>query len=105
MDYSNGSDSFTNDDSRKKVRLWVFIAQILTTLVSSMNPPIPLHVDNGLLGVEFWFEKEASTEVVLLCHLDSYVAMNTWNLQVHQQMMTAPHLVAEYIQYDDSTPF
>ena len=32
--------------------------------------------------------------------------MNTGNLQVHQWLMTEhPHLVTEYIQYDDTTPF
>ena len=32
--------------------------------------------------------------------------MNTWNLLVHKWLMTMhPHLVAEYIKFDDSRPF
>ena len=38
--------------------------------------------------------------------MDTCAAMNTGNLAVHQWLMsTHPHLVAEYIQFDDVTPF
>ena len=84
----------------------MFIAIILTTLTSRMNPPIPLDVDNGISGVELWFGNGASLEVGLLCHLDSCTAMNIINLQAHQWLMTAhPYLVAEYVQFDNITPF
>ena len=90
----------------KKGRLWVFTAQILVTPASDSNPPMPLDVDNGLSGVELWFGCEASSEIGLLCHLDSCAVMNTGTLQVHQWLMTAhPHWVVEYIQYDNSNPF
>ena len=65
----------------------MFSEQILITPSSNLNPPIPLDVDNGL-------------------HFYSCVVMNTGNLHVHHLLITNyHHLVAEYIQYDDATPF
>ena len=65
-----------------------------------------LDVDNGLPDVELWFGHESMSEVGLLCHLESCVDMRTGKLHVHQWLITAhQHLVAEYIQYDDSDPF
>ena len=67
---------------------------------------MPFDVDNDLSGVYLWFCYEYMSEVGLLCHLDSCATMNTGNLHMHYWLMTAqPHLVAEYIQYDDSNPF
>ena len=84
----------------------MFTAQILATLASDSKPPVNLDIYNGLTGVNIWFGCKDLSEIGLLCHLDSCTAMNTGNLQVHQWLMTAhPHLVAEYIQYDDSNPF
>ena len=38
--------------------------------------------------------------------MDTCAAINTGNLLVHQWLMTThPHLVAEFIQYDDKNPF
>ena len=71
------------DASRKKSRAWVFAADIFTTPAANINPPMPLDVDNGLPGIELWFGKEENSEVGLLCHLDSWAAMNTGNLRVH----------------------
>ena len=94
------------DDNRKKGCQWIFVAKILTTPTSNLNPPMPLDVDSGLPGIELWFGRDASSEVSLLMHLDSCADINTVNLNVHQWLMnTHPYLVTEYIQYDDATPF
>ena len=94
------------DASRKKSRAWVFTAQIFTTLAANINPLMPLYVDNGLPGIELWFGNDCNSEAVLVCHLDSCAATNNGNLRVYQWLMTTyPHLVSEYIQYGDSTPF
>ena len=47
-----------------------------------------LDVDNGLPEIYLYFGDDSSTEVELLCHLDSWVAMTTGNLRVHQWLMT-----------------
>ena len=92
--------------SKGKAVQCVFRAEILTTPLSNINPPMPLDVDTGLPGVELWFGLEKPSEIGLLYHLDLCAAMNTGNLHVHQWLITThPHLVAEYIQYDDATPF
>ena len=65
--------------TRKKGRLWVITAQILATPASDSNPPMPLDVDNGLIGVELCFGSESLSEIDLLCHIDSRAAMNTDN--------------------------
>ena len=72
------------DASRKKIRAWVFTAQIFTTPAANINPPMPLGVDNGLPGIDLWFGNDCNSEVGLLCHLDSCADMNTGNLRVHQ---------------------
>ena len=90
----------------KKGRTWVFSAQVLTAPAAAYSPPIPLDIDNGLPGIELWFGKMDDSEVCLICHLYSCAVMNTGNLLVHRWLMKKyPHLVAEYIQYDDSKPF
>ena len=95
-----------DDANRKKGRLWVFNAHIFVTPTEYLNSPMPLDVDDGLPGIELWFGQNESSEVGLLCHLDSCAATNTGDLTVHQWLMTAhPHIVAEYIQFDDETPF
>ena len=39
-------------------------------------------------------------------HVDTCVTMNTGNLNVHQWLITQyPHIVAEYLQYDDAETF
>ena len=98
--------SLPPDASRKKGRLWVYVAQLLTTPTSRLCAPMPLDVDNGLPGIELWLGRDAASEVGLLMHLDSCAAMNTGNLSVHQWLMTKhPHLVVEYIKYGDAHPF
>ena len=65
-----------------------------------------LDVDNHLLVVELWFVLEELSEIGLLYHLYLCTAMNTGNLYVHRWLITTyPHLVDEYIQYHDATPF
>lgn len=94
------------DRDRKKARQWVLSAVILNTSTSEYVQPMPLDVDNGLPGIEMWFGKNEDSEVGFLCHLDTCAAMNTGNLRVHQWLMTQyPDIVAEYLQYDDETPF
>ena len=64
-----------------------------------------LDVDNGLPGIKLWFGNNEANNLVFICHLDTCVAMNTGNLAVHQWLMSSyPHLVAEYIQFDDINP-
>ena len=95
-----------SDAQRKKSRLWVFSAVILEVSQHIATPPMPIEVDNGLPGIELWFGREETDEIGLLCHMDTCAAMNTGNLAVHQWLITTqPHLVAEYIQFDDSRPF
>ena len=84
----------------------MYTAQILETPTSDVKPPMPLDVDNGLPGVELWFDREVLSEIGLLFYLDSCAVMNTVNLNVHQLLMTEhTYLVAECIQYDDATSF
>ena len=99
-------DTIPQDGERKKPRMWVFSASIMIHNEQNVAPPMPLDVDNGLPGIELWFGNNADNEMGFLCHMDTCAAMNTGNLAVHQWLMsTHPHLVAEYIQFDDITPF
>ena len=103
---SFNNTNIPSNQQRKKGRMWVFSAQILTTPANTMNPHMPLDVDNALPGIELWFSKDLSSEIGLLCHLDTCTAMNTGNLQLNQWVMTTyPYLVTEYIQYADCNPF
>ena len=103
---SHADDGFSIDTERKKGRLWVYVSPLFTTPESGMIPPIPMDVDNGLPGIEMWLGRNEVTEVGLRMNLDSCTTMNTDNLRVHQWLTTAhPHLVAEYIQFDESNPF
>ena len=101
--------SFTDPPSdvpRKKGRLWAYTANIFVSDTSSTTPPMPLDVDNGLPGIELWFGTSTKNEISFICHMDTCAAMNTGNLTVHKWLMSKyPHLVAEYIQFDDSRPF
>ena len=74
------NDNVPDDARRKKIRIWVFTAQILTTSVANINPPMPLDVDNELPGIELWFGISTSPEIGLLYHLDSCAAMNKGNI-------------------------
>ena len=56
---------------------------MLTPPTSTMNLPMPLDVANALPGIEFYFGKEPSSEIGLLCHLDLCTAMNTGNLRMY----------------------
>ena len=94
------------DEARKKGCLMVYSADIFISDTATNTPPMPLDVDNGLPGIELWFGTSPANEISFICHMDTCAAMNTGNLTVHQWLMTKyPHLVAEYIQYDDSSPF
>ena len=66
---SNGD--VMEDTRRKKSRIWIFTAQILATPAANINPSMPLDVDYGTPGIELWFGKYSSTDIGLLCHLDS----------------------------------
>ena len=67
-----------------------------------MTPPMPLDVDNSLPVIELWFGNNEKNEVGFICHTDTCAVMNTGNLEVHKWCMTShPHLVAEYIHFDD----
>jgi len=95
------------DVHRKKInRLWAYSANIFISDTTNSTPPMPLDVDNGLPGIELWFGTCQKDELCFICHMDTCAAMNTGNLTVHKWLMTKyPHLVAEYIQFDDSRPF
>ena len=99
-------DTNTEDTRRKRGRIWVFPANILIRDAATVTPPMPLDVDNGLPGIELWFGTYMDHEVGFICHMDICTAMNTGNLLIHKWLMTKhPHLVADYIQFDDSHPF
>ena len=71
-----------------------------------MAPPMPLGVDNGLPGIELWFGTSVTDEIGVICHMNTWAAMNVDNLAVYQWLVTShPHLVAKYIQFDDIMPF
>jgi len=102
----NEAEKKEEEERRKKGRLWVCFAHIMVSTQHPVTPPMPLDVDNGLPGIELWFGTESSSEVSFICHMDTCAAMNTGNLLVHQWLMSKfPHIVAEYIQYDDVKPF
>ena len=50
----------TEDARRKKTIICFFTAQIITTPAENINPLMPLDVDNGVPGIELWFDKSAS---------------------------------------------
>ena len=99
-------DTNPEDAQRKRGRIWGFSAKIIVSDAASITPTIPLDVDNGLPGIELWFGTHVDNKVGFIYHMDTCAAMNTVNLLVHKWFMTQhPHLVAEYIQFDDSYPF
>ena len=62
-----------------------------------------LDVDNELSGIELWFGTEGSKGVICLGHMNAWATINTSNLVFHQWLITThPHLVAQYIQFDDN---
>ena len=67
---------------------------------------MPLALDNGLPAAVLRFGTSVENEIPFSCHLDSYTAMNTGSLYLHQWIMTRhPHLVEKYEQFDDAHPF
>ena len=102
----NDDTKIQGDKDRKKARQWVISAMVLNTTATPYIKPMPLDVDNGLPGIEMWYGSTDDNEVGFMCHLDTCAAMNTGNLLTHQWLMTKyPHIVSEYIQYNDSEPF
>ena len=94
------------DKNRKRAREWVISAEVLNTAASTYTRHMPLDVDNGLPGVEIWFGSSDDNEIGFMYHLDTCAAMNTEKLLTHQWLITKyPHIVSEYIQYDDGEPF
>ena len=92
-----------NNDYTKKRRLWVISAQIF---ISNTNKPMPLDLDNGLPVICLQFGRSAKQEISFGCHVDTCAAMNTGNLLVHKWIMTSfPHIVAEYLEYNDTESF
>ena len=67
-----------------------------------MAPPMSLDVNNGSHGIELWFGDNEKNEVGFIWYMDTCAAMNMGNLAVYKWlMMTHPHLVVEYMQFDD----
>ena len=94
------------DTKRKRGRQWVFSAILVVVGHQVTTPQIPLDVDNKLPGIELWFGTSDENEVGFLCHMDTCAVMNTDNLAVHQWLITTqPHMIVEYIQFDDSHSF
>ena len=90
------------NNQHKKGRMWIFSANILFSNTSSMAPPIPLDVNNVLPGIELWFSDNEKNEVGSIFLMNKRAAMNMGNLAVYKWlMMTHPHLVVEYMQFDD----
>ena len=105
---SNGSSSMVDEPSDKKGRLCVVSAAIFISKLAQNKAlrQMPLDLDNGLPGILVRVGLEQESDMCFMCHVDSCAAMNTGNLLLHQYLITQhPHLVAEYIQYDDSHPF
>ena len=58
---------------------------------------MPLDVNNSLPGIELWFGNSATNEMGFICHMDTYVVMNTGNLVVNQRLISShSHIVAEW---------
>ena len=51
---------------------------------------IPLALDNGLPGAVLRFGIYSENETPFTCHLDSYAAMNTGSLHLHQWIIKIP---------------
>jgi len=86
-------------------RLFVMTAPILNHS-EERCAPMSLTVDNKLPGCTLRFGKTEADEVSFICHVDTCAAMSTGNLLLHQWIMTKyPSIIAEYTQYDNSTPF
>ena len=63
-------------------------------------------LDNALPAAVIRFGSLDDTEVVFLCHLDSYAAINTANSLLHMWSMTTyPDIVLSYERFDDDQPF
>ena len=91
-----------SDRQRKKSHLWAYSAKNFISDTTRSTPPMPLDVNNGLSDIESWFGSSPTNEISFICHIDKCAAMNTGNLTVHKWLMTKhPHLVTEYIQFDD----
>ena len=66
---------------------------------------MPLSLSNDLPAAVFRFGTTSEDEVPFACHLDTFAAMNTGNLHLHQWIITNyPHIVDSYEQYDDANP-
>ena len=99
-------DFDVDETKNKNGRLFAFLGKVLVSTTAARGAPMPLDVDNGLPGIEMRFGKTDETEVTFICHVDTCAAMSTGNLKVHEWIMTTyPSIVAEYIQYNDDTPF
>lgn len=99
---------FRDEPSDKRGRLCVVSAAIFISKLAQERAlrQMPLDLDNGLPGVLLRLGLAEGENVCFMCHVDSCAAMNTGNLLLHQYVITQhPHLVAEYVQYDDSHPF
>ena len=108
--HSPGNDStlMIDEPSDKRGRLCVVSAAIFISKLAQSKAlrQMPLDLDNGLPGILVRVGLEQDSDMCFMCHVDSCAAMNTGNLLLHQYLITQhPHLVAEYIQYDDSHPF
>ena len=67
---------------------------------------MPLDIENDLPVINVLFVKYNHNEISFLCYIDTCAVMYTVNLPLQQWVITKyPNLVAEYILYDDSTPF
>ena len=84
----------------------MFTVDIFVNDPITVTPPMPLDVDNVLLGIELWFGTNPTNECCFICHIETCAAMNTGNLTVHKWLITTyPELVAEYVQFDEQHPF
>jgi len=63
--------------------------------------PMPLYIDNDLPAINLRFG-HSDKIMYFLYHLDSYAAMNTGNLHLHQYLITTyPDVAKEYVLNND----
>ena len=72
------------DEGLKRSKLFVLYGSILTSSLLPKLRQMPLFLDNYLLAAIIRFGDSSENEIPFTCHLDSFAAMNTVNLLLHQ---------------------
>jgi len=86
----------------KSFKLFVRYGSVLTTSPLPKLRQMPLFLNYCLPTAIIRFGDSSENEISFTCHLDSFTAMNTANLLLHQWIITTyPSIVLSYEQFDD----